>query len=36
MRIVTEMETLLAIELAKAQNYEQLSFSFGQLKRFNA
>ena len=36
MRIITEMESLLATELAKAQNYEQLSFSFGQLKKVNS
>lgn len=35
MRIVSEMEGLLQTELSKASNYEQLSFSFGQLKRFN-
>ena len=29
MRIITEMEILLSIEISKAQNYEQLSYSFG-------
>jgi hypothetical protein len=35
-RIVAEMESLLATEIAKAQNYEELSFSFGQLKKVNS
>lgn len=36
MRIITETESLLTTEVAKAQNYEQLSFSFGQLKKVNS
>ena len=34
-KITAEIEALIGTEGQKAQNYEQLSFSFGQMQKFN-
>ena len=35
-KIIASLDTLLQTEFSKASNYEELSFSIGQLKKINA